>query len=82
MISMQEEQRYALADIQSKKDELERQKAILEAEIQKRNRVQETAVDFIVTPYSSNFLQVGLRNQCLSTLFLSSADLWHMQYSS
>jgi Na+-transporting NADH:ubiquinone oxidoreductase subunit NqrC len=67
MSFMQEEQRYALADIQSKKDELERQKKMLEVAVQKRNTVQETATDFIVTPYSSNFLQVGLRSQCLNT---------------
>jgi Na+-transporting NADH:ubiquinone oxidoreductase subunit NqrC len=67
----QEEQRCALADIQSKKDELERQKKMLEAAVQKTNTVQEAATDFIVTPYTSNFLQVGLRNQCLNTMFLT-----------
>jgi kinesin family protein 14 len=52
-----EEQRCALADVQSKKDELERKKKMLETVVQKRNTLQETAIDFIVTPYNSNFLQ-------------------------
>jgi len=60
MSFMQEEQRCALADVQSKKDELERKKKMLETVVQKRNTLQETAIDFIVTPYNSNFLQVGL----------------------
>jgi len=60
MSFMQEEQRCALADVQSKKDELERQKEMLETAVQKRNTLQETATDFIVTPYNSDFLQVGL----------------------
>jgi hypothetical protein len=33
---------------------------MLETVVQKRNALQETATDFIVTPYNSNFLQVGL----------------------
>jgi len=57
---MQEEQRCAFADVQSEKDELERQNKMLETVVQKRNTLQETATDFIVTPYNSNFLQVGL----------------------
>jgi len=60
MSFMQEEQRCALADVQSKKDELERQKKMLETVVQKRNTLQETATDFTLTPYNSNFLQVGL----------------------
>jgi len=57
---MQEEQRCALTDVQSKNDELERQKKMLESVVQKRNTLQETAIDLTVTPYNSNFLQVGL----------------------
>jgi len=58
---MQEEQRCALADVQSEKDELERQKKMLETVVQKRNTLQETAIDLTMTPYNSNFLQVGLQ---------------------
>jgi hypothetical protein len=60
MSFMQEEHRCALADVQSRKDELERQKTMLETVVQKRNTLQKTAIDCIVTPYNSNFLQVGL----------------------
>lgn len=60
MSFMQEEQRCALADVQSEKDELERQKKMLETVVQKRNTLQKTAIDFTVTPSNSSFLQVGL----------------------
>jgi hypothetical protein len=57
---MQEEQRCAFADVQSKKNELERQNKMLETVVQKRNTFLETATELILTPYKSNFLQVGL----------------------
>jgi hypothetical protein len=44
---------------------------MLEAEVQRRNAIQETTTDFIVTPYRSNFLQVGF-SQIDSTHGLSS----------
>jgi hypothetical protein len=55
---VQEEQKNALSKIQNKKDELETQKNMLEAEIQKRKAAPETTTDFIMTPYRSDFLQV------------------------
>jgi hypothetical protein len=57
---VQEEQKNALSEIQKKKDELEIQRNMLEAEVQKRKAVQEAMTDFTVMPYRSNFLQVKL----------------------
>jgi hypothetical protein len=56
---LQEEQKNALSEIKKEKDELETQNNILEAEVQRRNAIQDTTTDFTVTPYRSNFLQVG-----------------------
>jgi hypothetical protein len=66
MSLMQEQQRCALADVQSRKDEVERQKKMLETAVQKKNMSQETATDFTLAPYNSNFLQVGLEINAFS----------------
>ncbi|PNF30143.1 hypothetical protein B7P43_G01261 [Cryptotermes secundus] len=52
-----EEQKNALSIIQSKKDELETQNNMLEAEAQRRKAAHETTTDFIVIPYRSDFLK-------------------------
>lgn len=70
---MQEEQKNALSEIQNKKDELEIQKNVLEAEVQRRKAAQETITDFTVTSYRSDFLKVGfLQMNALTHLCLSS----------
>jgi hypothetical protein len=75
---VQEEQKNALSIIQSKKDELETQNNMLEAQAQRRKAAHETTTDFIVTPYRSDFLKVGFLQMnafihlCLSSDYLQA----------
>jgi hypothetical protein len=55
---MQEEHKNTLSKIHNKKDELETEKNMLEAEVQRRKAAQETITALIVTPYRSDFLKV------------------------